>query len=98
LRRSSRTCRIENDGTFAYVSSSNTHNRWQQLAKVATFPEFLWEQRDDELDGRVNGWRAVSSAQITGDIVILGKFSEMLIGNWLGIEILVNNHSRAIQC
>jgi len=38
----------------------------------------VWEQRDDELDGRVNGRRAVSSAQISGDIVILGKFSEML--------------------
>jgi len=89
--------RIENDGTFAFDSSSNTRNRWQQLAKVATFPEFLWEQRDDELDGRVNGRRAVSSAQIANDIVILGKFSELIIANWLGIEFLINNHTRAQQ-
>jgi hypothetical protein len=89
--------RIENDGTFAYVSSSNTRNRWQQIAKVATFPEFLWQQENDELDGRVNGRRAVSSAQITGDIVILGKFSEMLIANWLGVELTINTHSRAIN-
>jgi HK97 family phage major capsid protein len=89
--------RIENDGTFAYVTSSATRTKWQQIAKVATYPEFLWQQRDDDLDGRVNGRRAVSSAQITGDIVLLGKFSEMIIANWLGVEILVNNHSRAIN-
>jgi len=57
----------------------------------------LWEQQDDELGGRVNGRRAVSSAQISGDIVILGKFSEMLIGTWPGIEFLVNTHTRAHQ-
>jgi hypothetical protein len=89
--------RIFNDGSFAYVSSSATRTRWQQIAKVSTYPEFLWQQRDDELDGRVNGRRAVSSGQITGDIVILGKFSEMCIGSWLGVEILVNTHSRAVN-
>ena len=89
--------RIFNDGSFAFVTSSATRTKWQQIAKVATYPEFLWQQRDDELDGRVNGRRAVSSAQITGDIVILGKFSELLIANWLGVELLVNNHTRAHQ-
>ena len=29
--------------------------------------------------------------------MILGKFSEMLIVSWLGVEILVNTHSRAIN-
>ena len=29
--------------------------------------------------------------------MILGKFSEMLIGSWLGVEILVNTQSRAIN-
>jgi hypothetical protein len=89
--------RIFNDGSFAFVTSSATRTKWQQIAKVATYPEFLWQQRDDELDGRVNGRRAVSSAQMTGDIVLLGKFSEMLVGTWLGVELLVNNHTRAIN-
>jgi hypothetical protein len=89
--------RIENDGTFAYVSSSATRTKWQTAQKALNYPVYLWEQQDDELDGRVNGRRAVSSAQITGDIVILGKFSEMIIGSWLGLEVLVNNHTRAIN-
>jgi hypothetical protein len=89
--------RVENDGTFAYVSSSATRNKWQAAQKALNYPVYLWEQQDDELDGRVNGRRAVSSAQITGDIVILGKFSELIIANWLGVELLVNNHTRAIN-
>jgi hypothetical protein len=89
--------RIFNDGTFAYVSSSATRTKWQAAQKALNYPVYLWEQENDELDGRVNGRRAVSSAQIANDIVILGKFSEMLIGSWLGLEILVNNHTRAIN-
>jgi hypothetical protein len=89
--------RIENDGTFAFVSSPATRNKWQQAQKAANYPVYLWQQENDELDGRVNGRRAVSSAQIANDIVILGKFSEMLIGTWLGVELLVNGHTRAIQ-
>jgi hypothetical protein len=89
--------RIENDGTFAYVSSSATRTKWQTAQKALNYPVYLWEQENDELDGRVNGRRAVSSAQITGDIVILGKFSELIIANWLGVEIVVNNHTRAIN-
>jgi hypothetical protein len=89
--------RIQNDGTFTFVSTSATRTKWQQIAKVATYPEFLWQQRDDELDGRVNGRRAVSSAQISGDIVLCGKFSEMILANWLGVELLVNTYSRAIN-
>jgi HK97 family phage major capsid protein len=89
--------RIENDGTFAYVSSPATRNKWQAAQKALNYPVYLWEQESGSIDGTVNGRRAVSSAQISGDIVILGKFSEMLIGSWLGIEFLVNNHTRAHQ-
>ena len=89
--------RIFNDSTFAYVSSSATRTKLQQATKVATYPSFLWEQENDELDGRMNGRRAVSSAQVTGDIMILGKFSEMLIGTWLALDVIVNSHTRAHQ-
>jgi HK97 family phage major capsid protein len=89
--------RIFNDGTFAYVSSSNTRTKWQAAQKATNYPVYLWEQENDEMDGRVNGRRAVSSAQMTGDIVLLGKFSEMLLATWLGIDINHNSHTRAQQ-
>jgi hypothetical protein len=89
--------RVFNDGSFAFVSSPATRNKWQAAQKALNYPVYLWQQENDELDGRVNGRRAVSSAQISNDFVLLGKFSEMIIGTWLGIEILVNRHSRALN-
>jgi Phage capsid family len=89
--------RIENDGTFAFVSSPATRHKWQAVQKALNYPVYLWQQENDELDGRVNGRRAVSSAQMTGDLVLCGKFSEMIVANWLGVDLLVNNHTRAIQ-
>jgi hypothetical protein len=91
-------CRIQNDGSYALVSSPATRTKWQAAPKVAgTGYQFLWEQENDEQDGRVNGRKAVSSAQMTGDIVLLGKFSEMIIGTWIGVEINLNSHTRAQQ-
>jgi HK97 family phage major capsid protein len=89
--------RIANDGSFAFVTSPATRNKWQAAQKAVNYPVYLWEQENDELDGRVNGRRAVSSAQITNDFVLLGKFSEMILANWLGVELLVNTYSRAIN-
>ena len=88
---------IENDGSFAYVTSPATRNKWQQAPKLAGFPIYLWEQESGALDGTVNGRRAISSAQITGDIVLQGKWSELILASWLGIELLVNSHTRAHQ-
>jgi hypothetical protein len=88
---------FNDDNTFAYVSSAATRAKWRAAPILAGFPKFLWKQRDDEPDGRVNGRKAVSSAQIANDIVILGKFSELILATWLGVEILVNTHSRAIN-
>jgi HK97 family phage major capsid protein len=90
-------CRIENDGTFAFVSSPGTRTKWQQTQLAVNFPRFLWETGSNSIDGVVNGRRAVSSAQMTGDVVLLGRFSEMIIGNWLGFELVINTHSRAHQ-
>ena len=89
--------RIENDGSYAFVSSPNTRNKWQAAQKALNYPVYLWEQENDEIDGRVNGRRAISSGQISNDIVILGKFSELIIGSWIGVDLLANAHSRAHQ-
>jgi HK97 family phage major capsid protein len=86
-----------NDGSFAFVTSPATHNKLAATPVVATFPRYLWEQEPDELDGTVIGRRAISSAQITDDKVIFGKWSELLICTWLGVELLTNPVSRAKQ-
>jgi hypothetical protein len=58
----------------------------------------LWENTADPSDpfGRVNGRRAISSTQIQGSKVIFGKWSEMLICTWLGLDVMVDPFSLAV--
>jgi hypothetical protein len=82
---------IVNDGSFGWVTDPTVRDKWQQIPKVATYPEFLWSQPDDDPTfGRVNGRRAISSTQVPAGQVIFAKWSEMLISSWVGVEILVD--------
>ena len=81
---------IVNDGSFGYATDPTVRDKWQQVAKLAGYPSFLWENSgDDPTFGRVNGRRAISSTQLPAGQVIFGKWSEMLICSWVGLDILV---------
>jgi hypothetical protein len=91
---------VVNDGTFGYATDPLCRDKWQQASKqagVTPYPVYLWENTADPADsfGRVNGRRAISSTQIPGSKVIFGKWSEMLICSWLGVDIHVDPFSLA---
>jgi hypothetical protein len=89
---------IVNDGSFGWAVDPTVRDKWQQAPKVAGYPSFLWENTDDDdTFGRVNGRRAISSTQVPAGQVILGKWSEMIIASWVGVEILVDPFSLATQ-
>jgi hypothetical protein len=89
---------IVNDGTFGWAVDPTVRDKWQQAPKVAGYPSFLWENTDDDdTFGRVNGRRAISSTQLPAGQVILGKWSEMIIASWVGVEILVDPFTLASQ-
>jgi hypothetical protein len=89
---------IVNDGSFGYATDPTVRDKWQQAAKVATYPAFLWENTDDDATfGRVNGRRAISSTQLPAGKVIFGKWSEMIIASWIGVEISSDPFSLATQ-
>jgi hypothetical protein len=87
---------LTNDGSYGYATDPTVRDKWQQVAKLTGYPSFLWENSgDDPTFGRVNGRRAISSTQLPAGQVIFGKWSEMLICSWIGIEILVDPYSLA---
>jgi hypothetical protein len=89
---------IQNDGSFGWAVDPTVRDKWQQAPKLAGYPSFLWENtNDDATFGRVNGRRAISSTQLPAGQVILGKWSEMLICSWVGLDILVDPFSLATQ-
>jgi hypothetical protein len=89
---------ITNDGTFGWATDPTVRDKWQQEPKLAGYPSFLWENTDDDdTFGRVNGRRAISSTQLPAGQVILGKWSEMIIASWGGVEVLVDPFTLASQ-
>jgi hypothetical protein len=91
---------VVNDGTFGYATDPLCRDKWQQQTKTpgaTQYPVYLWENTADPADpfGRVNGRRAISSTQISGSKVIFGKWSEMIIASWLGLDIHVDPFSLA---
>jgi HK97 family phage major capsid protein len=88
---------IVNDGSFGWATDPTVRDKWQQAQKATNYPVYLWENTgDDDTFGRVNGRRAISSTQLPASEVIFGKWSEMLICSWVGVEILVDPYSFAI--
>jgi hypothetical protein len=38
---------IVNDGSFGWAVDPTVRDKWQQTAKLAGYPSFLWENTDD---------------------------------------------------
>jgi len=86
-----------NDGTYGWAAAPDVRTKWMQVPKVATYPEFLWSQPDNEIDGRVAGRKAVSSSQMPTGTVIFGRWSDAMIATRAGAEILVNPYVKAVN-
>ena len=86
----------KNQSGIGWAASPDVRDKWQTIPVVAGYPRFLWEQPDnDPIFGRVNGRRALSSTQLAPGTILFGRWSEVLICSWLGIEILIDKFSLA---
>src|SRR5262249_17813731 len=88
---------VHNDGTYGRAAAPDVRTKWMAVPKLAGYPEFMWNQPDTEIDGRVAGRKAVSSSQLPAGAVIFGRWSDAMIATWVGTEILVNPIFRATQ-
>jgi HK97 family phage major capsid protein len=88
---------ITNDGSFGYAVDPTVRDKWQQAVKITgTGYQFLWENvPGDSTYGYVNGRRSISSTQLGAGQVIFAKWSELILGSWLGIELVVDPYSHA---
>jgi HK97 family phage major capsid protein len=89
---------IANDSSFGWAVDPTVRDKWQQTAKVAGYPSFLWENiPGDATFGYVNGRKAISSTQLAPGVVLFGRWSDLLICTWVGLEVLVDPFSLATQ-
>jgi HK97 family phage major capsid protein len=83
------------DGTFGWCAGPGVRSKWMATPKLAGYPSYLWEQPDNEIDGRVAGRKAVSSSQLPAGSIIFGRWSDVMIATWAGIEVSVNPYTFA---
>ena len=74
-------------GHMAYLTTPNTRGVWKGAVKVTNQAVFLWQ------DGEVNGYPAAATKQVPSDKVIFGNFSDLIIAEWAGIDVVVDPYS-----
>jgi HK97 family phage major capsid protein len=79
-------------GSLAYATTPNTRAKWKAATKIASsqFSNFLWEKGGAPGEGEVNSYRAVATKQVPSDKVILGNWSDLIIGDWIGMDVTID--------
>ena len=86
------------DSTLAYVSNAKVQGKLKTIPQIAGYPYYLMN------DGKVNGYpffmsNAIPSNLTKGDssgvcsAIVFGNWSEVLVGSWGGLQIIVDPYS-----
>ena len=77
-------------GNLSYIVRSNTVGYLKTTEKATNTAQFIWEPGNT-----VNGYRAVRSNQGATGEVYFGNFSDLLIGFFGGLDIIVDPYSHS---
>ena len=75
-------------GALAYLTTPATRAKWKAILKVAAVSGWLWGD-----DGRVNGYRAEATLQVPTNRVIFGNWSDMILADWDGMDVVIDPYS-----
>jgi len=77
--------------SLSWVASYDAHGTLKQTPKIAGQPVYLLE------DGMIDGRKCYFSNNVADRGLILGDFSELTVGQWGGIEVLVDPYTQALN-
>ena len=75
----------------AYVTTPSVAALLAARQRFTSTDTPLWD--GNVLDGKVSGFRAMSSLQIPAANMLFGDFSQIIIGSWSGVEIALNPYA-----
>ena len=78
---------------MAYIMKSTAAAKMKITPRVASTDSVMIWQNDPLLGGTVNGYQAYVSNVFSNDTVLFGNWSELLFGQWGGIDLLINPYS-----
>jgi HK97 family phage major capsid protein/HK97 family phage prohead protease len=74
-------------GNLAYILDANMRGALKTTEKATNTGMFVYE------DGRMNGYSGIMSNQVTSGDLYFGNFSDLLLGFWGGLDILVDPYT-----
>lgn len=74
----------------AYVTTPALAGVMKTTLKASYAAEMLWEASDTAGIGEVNGLRAFASSNVPAGKVILGNWSDFIVGFWGGVDLEIN--------
>lgn len=78
---------------LAYLTTPNVRAKWKGATKVTGGSTgFLWECPDINVS-MVNGYNAQATKNMPSDRVLFGNFHDIILADWVGIDILVDPYS-----
>ena len=80
-------------GNMAYLTTPAVRGKWKGIAKASGYPVYLWENGSTPGSGIVNGYRAEATKQVPSDKVIFGNWSDLILAEWAGIDVVVDPYS-----
>jgi len=90
-------------GRLAFATTPGVKANLKQTVKIpaSTMPLFVWEDgnfNDGTSDGKINGYRAAATNQISGDKLVFGDWSQCIFAQWgRGFDVVTNPFSRDID-
>ena len=82
---------MNNFTNLSWVASYDALGLLKQTEKVAGYPVYLYDGK--QIDGRA----VFASNNVTSKALVLGDFSELTIGQWGGIELLIDPYTQALK-
>lgn len=80
------------DGNFVYVMGAALRGACKTTVKATG--QLGWLMGDD---GRINGYNVISSNQLGTGECIFGRFADLIIGMWGGLDLQVNPYIEALE-
>ena len=96
-------------GSLAYLTTPGIRGKLKQTEKASSTGMFVWQDNPAPASGpridSLNGYRALVSTQVPSDLtkgsgtalhaILFGNFRELIVGQWAGIDVVVDPYSGA---
>ncbi len=73
--------------TAAYVTTPTIRGTLKGTEKATNYPVYLWD------NNQMNGYKAMVTNQITAGHLFFGDYSQVVLGEWGGVELVYNPYT-----